>query len=112
MTEENKIFFPLFYNVLELTGSLSDEEFGWLVRELLKSGGTKEYSPSLDSKLMLAYCFILDGAIRIFNTYSRDKIQEKSKKNNKREYNFDPDEAFRIALARSYGMDAEKKKEE
>ena len=112
MTEENKIFFPLFYNTLELTGSLSDEEFGWLVRELLRSGGTKEYSPSLDPKLMLAYCFILDGAIRIFNTYSKDKIHEKSKKDNKREYSFDPEEAFRIALARSYSESEEKKSEE
>ena len=104
MTEENKIFFPLFYNALEITGSLSDAEFGCLIRELLRSRGSKTYSPSLlDAKLMLAYCFMLDTAMRIFNTYSKPKAGGKSQKEKKREYNFDAEEAFEKALARSYG---------
>ena len=104
MTEEKKIFFPLFYNTLEITESLSDAEFGLLIRELLRSRGSKTYSPSLtDAKLMLSYCFMLDTAMRIFNTYSKSKAGGKGPKDNTREYNFDAVEAFEMALARSYG---------
>lgn len=103
MTEEKKIFFPLFYNTLEITGSLSDAEFGLLIRELLRSRGSKTYSPALpDAKLMLSYSFMLDTAMRIFNTYSKHKTGSKGQKESTREYNFDAVEAFEMALARSY----------
>ena len=102
MADEKKIFFPLFYNSLELTESLSDEEFGKLTRELLRSAGKKEYSANLEPKLTMAYNFMLDSAIRIFTTYAKPKYYSHSAKPKNKEYNFDPDEAFEKALARSY----------
>ncbi len=94
MTEEKNLFLPLFYNTLELTESLSNAEFGELVRELLRSGGKKEHAAALEPKLMLAYCFMLDGAIRIFTTYGKAKNFAPSAKTKKKEYSFDPEEAF------------------
>lgn len=112
MIEEKKLFFPLFYNALELTGSLSDAEFGHLIRELLRSDGTKAYSPNLETKLMLAYCFMLDNAIRIFNSCGKPKYYIKRKKDSTREYNFDAEEAFAMALARATVWDKGEKSEE
>ena len=103
MTNENKLFFPLFYNTLELTKSFSDKEFGELIRELLKSEGRKEYAAKLGPELSIAYNFMLDNAVRLFDTYSKQKSPRKNTKAYGREYNFDPEEAFEKALARSYG---------
>ena len=107
MTEETKVFFPLFYNTLELTSSLSNEEFGVLIRELLNSRGSRDYSTSLPTNLIVPYKFMLDNAIRIFNlAYTKRAPQGKkgsTKKESERQGDFDAEEAFQKALMRSYG---------
>lgn len=110
MTETKKLFLPLFYNTLELTDGLSNEEFGKLVRELLRSTGNKEYSASLEPKLMLAYNFMLDNAIRVFTTYTKKKAYSYNSKSKNKEYNFDPEEAFQNAIARSYRSSEQKER--
>ena len=112
MSDENKLFLPLFYNTLEITGSLDDAEFGLLVRALLKSRGSKGYLPNLPKHLLLAYNFMLDEAMRVFSLYStRSGSSYGSKRSSgysaerfcKEAHtpNFDPDEAFRLAIERS-----------
>lgn len=114
MTNENKIFLPVFYNSLELTETLSNEEFGLLLRELLRSRGQKEYSANLPMHLRLAYNFMLDNAIRIFNMnlkYPMDKGAKGSsrkKLGTENERSFDGEEAFQKALARTYGTEGGK----
>ena len=108
MSEINKIFFPLFYNSLQITESLSDEEFGRLVRELLKSEGRKEYPANLTPNIILAYHFMLDDAIRIFSLSftrgARNRSSFADKKNDKtRLGDFDTEDSFQKALTRSYG---------
>ena len=114
MTNENKIFLPVFYSYLDLTESLSNEEFGLLLRELLRSHGEKGYSAELPASLRLAYNFMLDNAIRIFNSNARCSSDKAAKtavrKSNtsKHESSFDAEDAFQKALARTYGkMDNE-----
>ena len=108
MSEINKIFFPLFYSSLEITESLSDEDFGRLVRELLKSEGRKEYPAKLSPSIILAYNFMLDSAIRIFNlSFTRGarsrSVCTKTVNEKTRLGDFDAEEAFQKALMRSYG---------
>lgn len=67
MSDERRLFIPLFYNTLEITECLTDGEFGALIRELLRSGGKREYKPKLPTGLTVAYNFMLDNAQRIFS---------------------------------------------
>ena len=113
MTNENKIFLPVFYNSLELTENLSDEEFGRLLRELLRSRGERGYSANLPVHLNLAYNFMLDNAIRIFNggvKFRTDKGAKYAPRKNggsEPERSFDGEDAFKKALARTYGQKGE-----
>ena len=114
MTNENKIFLPVFYNSLDLTENLSDEEFGILLRELLRSRGERGYSANLPRHLKLAYNFMLDNAIRIFNGGVKLRMEKavkfaprKNGGSEQRERSFDVDDAFKKALARTYGQKGE-----
>ena len=106
MSEEKKLFLPLFYNTLEFTESLTNEEFGRLVRELLRSGGSTDYKPTLPQGLIIAYNFMLDNAIKIFNlNFNRPMRnltkQASEKKNTGGLHSIDADAAFEKALSRS-----------
>ena len=111
MRESNKFFFPIPYSTLEATATLSDGELGAILRELLRSGGEADYKPKLNGKLATVYGFMLCDAVRIFNLKldrRRDgaKAQPKSAASTpakRRLGDFDPNEAFENALARSYG---------
>ena len=107
MNDEKNLFFPVFYSTLEITQSLSAEEFGQLVRELLASRGRKDYVPHLSAHLSIAYSFMLDSAIRVFgNSYGAHE-KTRSRKNAPRELTPEEEayaeEAFQRALERSYG---------
>ena len=113
MTNENKIFLPVFYSSLELTENLSDEEFGKLLRELLRSRGERGYSANLPMHLNLAYNFMLDNAIRIFNCGLKRPFDKGGKYTPRKsgtgelERSFDGEDAFQKALARTYGPKGE-----
>jgi len=107
MNEEKKLFIPVFYSALEITSTLSDEEFGKIVRALLASRGRKDYVPRLASHLAIAYNFMLDSAIRVFgNSYGASQ-KSRTRSSSKRELTPEEEEyaeeAFRRALERSYG---------
>jgi hypothetical protein len=105
MSEEKNLFFPVFYNALEITQSLSNEEFGSIVRELLASGGKKSYEPNLHAHLKIIYNFMLDGAIRVF-AGAHDKSRWQKERKKPKDVLFrgedDPDEILRKALERTY----------
>ena len=106
MSDEKNLFIPLFYSVRETTASLTDSEFGLLIRELLTSRGRKDYVPHLPTNLVIAYNFMLDSAIRVFgNSYGAHE-KTRSRKNAPRELTPEEEsyaeEAFQRALERSY----------
>jgi len=104
---DKDLYMPLFYTSLELTESLSDAEFGRVVRSLLKKLGGRGSAEeeTLPQASRIAYNFMLEGAKRIIGRQVYGK-----KVNNmpepKRYGNFDPKAAFEKALERSYGKRA------
>ena len=106
MTAENaaSLYFPFFYNYYEITESLSDEEFGRLVRiVMLSMRGDKVEIPK---EFKVIYNFIVDGARRVFESrmQKRKKYeQNNSKKPKERSGDFDAEAAFKKALERTYG---------
>lgn len=110
MSEEKKLFFPIFYNALEICASLKDEEFGKLIRVLLLSGGKRDYAPNLSPHLTIAYKFMLDSAIRVFEgsygSSQRSRTQSRSKRELTPEEEQYIEETFQRALERSYGTKA------
>ena len=105
MSDEKNLFFPVFYSAFEITHSLSNEEFGSVIRELLLSRGKKSYEPKLPPHLKIIYNFMLDGAIRVFaGAYDKVRWQKDRQQPNKVLFRGedDPDEVFKKALERSY----------
>ncbi len=113
-----KVYFPFFYRHLALVGSLSNEEFGELMRAILSSEGSIPPKGALNPKLEIAYNFIVDDTARYFSKngckpqaaapqrYPTHKKQEEPKKEEapKQRYgSFDPIDAFKKAVARTYG---------
>ncbi len=107
MCEEKNLFMPIFYSALEITSALSDGEFGQIIRELLASGGKKDYVPNLPSALAIAYKFMLESAIRVFgNSYSsagKSSKQKYSRRELSPEEADYAEEVFKRALERSSG---------
>lgn len=112
MSDTKNLYMPIFYNTLELTAELSDEEFGIVIRALLtKLGNDLPREESMPVKLKIAYNYMLDAAKRIIereNSGSQKSFAKKDKAEKepfpvKRYGNFDPREAFEKALERSYG---------
>ena len=110
MQENKDLYLPIFYSYLDLTKSLSDAEFGMLVRMLLTRLGSKG-EPNVDAlpeNVKIAYGFMLDGAMRIIGrgakktntTYTAASAEKPAPK---RYGNFDPRAAFERALERTYG---------
>ncbi len=103
---EKDLYMPLFYNCLDITESLSDSEFGQLVRMLLKKlGGRGEPDISdMPRELGIAYSFMLESAMRIVGRGCNAKEKNRNKPTEYKRYgSFDPKEAFERALERSYG---------
>ena len=105
MSKEKNLFFPIFYNALEICASLSDEEFGKLIRALLASGGKKDYVPQYSPHLLIAYKFMLDSAIRVFGSGSglseKDRVKKRSPRELTPEEEEYAEEAFKRAVERS-----------
>ena len=108
MTAENSanLYFPFFYNYYDITESMSDEEFGRLVRiVMLSMRGDKVEIPK---EFKVIYNFIVDGARRVFESrIQKRKKYEQSKaqisKPKERCGDFDAEAAFKKALERTYG---------
>lgn len=64
MKEYKELYLPLFYNWLEFTEELSDEEFGILIRALLLNARENAVPENLDAKIKIVYKFMLDSAKR------------------------------------------------
>ena len=111
MTDEKNLFIPLFYSVRETTASLTDSEFGLLIRELLTSRGRKDYVPHLPMNLVIAYNFMLDSAIRVFGNSYGSQERSRGRKSAQRELTKEEadyaEEMFLRAVERSYGTGAE-----
>ena len=111
MKDTRDLYLPLFYSYLDITKSLSNAEFGMLVRMLLERLGSNG-EPSLN-KLSeagrIAYAFMLDGATRVIERGKKGSLTYNLYANNnqepKRNGNFDPKDAFKKALERSYGKE-------
>lgn len=108
MENQNSLYFPVFYNCLEITDTLTDEEFGILLRALLKHVPEGTLPNGLPPNLLMAYRFMLDSAIRVFNSHGRWANGEKRRRTENKsgsilQRGFDPEEAFQTALKRSYG---------
>ena len=110
MADEKNLFIPVFYSAKEITSSLSDGEFGLLIRELLASGGKMDYKPSLKPHLLMAYKFMLESANRVFGSYYGSSERSRGCKSSQRASNpageDDKDEAYERAFERSYGTKA------
>ena len=108
MENQNSLYFPVFYNCLEITDTLTDEEFGILLRALLKHVPEGTLPNGLPPNLLMAYRFMLDSAMWVFNSHGKwVSGAKRSRTDNKSiwisQRNFDPEEAFQTALKRSYG---------
>ena len=110
MADEKNLFIPVFYSAKEITSSLSDGEFGLLIRELLASGGKMDYKPNLKPHLLMAYKFMLESANRVFGSYygssERSRGYQSSKRAAAAEDDCAEDEAYKRAFERSYGTKA------
>ena len=100
------LYFPLFYKYYDITASMSDEDFGKLVRlVLLNMRGDRTEIPD---NLLIAYNFIIDAANRVFAKRGRTPGADGHKKQASKSApppkysNFDPEEAFKNALERNW----------
>ena len=113
MADFDKGYMPFFFNWVEITSLLSDEDFGKVVRALCEHFKDGKSPEGIPLHLQMTYAFMLDGAERAVAYQKR--VSERNKQNaaarwNKEEkkkkpdfYNFDPEDAFKRALERSYG---------
>ena len=110
--DNDRKYFPLHYKWIELTGELSDEEFGKLMRALLDGFSSGNEPEGLPLHLTIAYRFIIDAAQRVVEhreqVASRSKLNAESRwgKSARRDetsnVDFDVDDAFDRAVKRSY----------
>ena len=113
------LYFPLFYKWVSITEEFSDAEFGRLIRAVLRGAATGEEPKGLPKHLAIAYRFIYDAAQRVTEENARKTEQSrraaqarwgdsgaKATRERERQGTFDPEEAFRRALERSYGKSA------
>lgn len=111
-------YFPLFYNWFGITKSLSDEDFGILIRALMRSATEDVEVDSLPESIRVAFLFMLDNAMRTYDNQRRlsetrrDAANQRWRKNDaqtgaaektrKPRYgDFDPEEALKLAIERS-----------
>lgn len=107
MSQEKNLYFPIFYTACDNTDTLSDEEFGILIRALLKHGPTRTRPEDLHPLLISPYNFMLEAAVRVFD--ARGKSPNFSKNSAPPQYNakkdtgIDYDAVYERALERTYG---------
>ncbi len=115
--QNNKLYFPLFYKNATLLSGLTKEELGELIYAILISGGSSPPKEPLDPKLEIIFSLILEDAGRLFEknhkpqahsqqsypTYKRQEEPKKEEAPKQRYGSFDPAEAFKKAIERTYG---------
>ncbi len=105
--QNNKLYFPLFYKYASLFSILSMEEVGELIYSIvILNGGKSQESKPINSKLEAIYKLMLSDAESVFekNLPKQGAKFEKAPKEQKKRYgDFDYEDAFQKALARSYG---------
>lgn len=111
MVDFNKGYFPFFFNWVDRTARLSNEEFGIAVRALCDHFKDGSEPDGISDVAHISYSFMLDGAERAVdyqkrasdrgkeNAAARWKKDEKSQKN----YGVAVSETFELALDRTYG---------
>ncbi len=107
MDNQNKLYFPLFYKYSNLLSALTKEELGELIYAILISCGEVPPKEALDSKLEVIYKLMVNDASRLFLKNVKKPCGEykgsREKQPQKMRYgDFDVEEAFQKALARSY----------
>ncbi len=109
----NNAFFPLFYSHTSFLSRLSAADFGTLIIAITISNGCYPSKVPLPENLDIIYQFMVEEAGRLFDRYTprgkKSEMLKNPEKSEKRERygNFDPNEAFQKALARSYGKKSE-----
>jgi len=111
MADFDKGYMPFFFNWVEITSLLSDEDFGRVVRALCEHFRDGRSPEGIPLHLQMAYAFMLDSAERAVAYQKR--VSERNKQNAAARWkkeekkpqfcNFDVNEAFKRALERSYG---------
>jgi hypothetical protein len=91
MKEYKELYLPLFYNWVEFTEELSDEEFGILIRALLLNARENAVPENLDAKIKIVYKFMLDSAKRAHES-QKNLAQKRSESSNKRWHPSDANE--------------------
>jgi len=108
MDNRANLYFPFFYSHYDITESMSDADFGRLVR--LVALNLRGDETPVPPELLIPYKFMVDDARRVFGTSipksqihnKRDAARPQAREN-KRYGDFDAEAAFREALKRSYG---------
>lgn len=108
MSQEKNLYFPIFYTACENTDSLSDEDFGILIRTLLKHASDRITPEGLKPILIPPYKFILEAAIRVFDSRGKGQNSEKNpqaytQRTETKKGHIDYDAAYERAVERSYG---------
>ena len=118
--QSEMLYLPVFFNWYEITEEFSDADFGLLLRTLLNSfsSGNDDCSQTLPKRLRTVYKFMYDNSARTIATHKR--MQHARRESGYRRHSkksegadaehkgkphlsgFSPDEAFKIALERSY----------
>ena len=127
--QDDMLYLPVFFNWYEITKELSDEDFGILIRALLKDFSRGETDgrgneitdcgKEVGKHLRIVYKFMKDGASRTIESHRKaqearreggyrrwgksEKEEQKEPPKPKTRYgDFNPEEAFERALARGF----------
>ena len=113
MVDFDKGYFPFFFNWVDLTSSLTNGDFGRVVRALCEHFRDGKDPENMPLHLMMAYSFMLDGAERAVahqkraSERGRENASSRWKKEEKKPQHcdFNINSAWGRALERSYGKE-------
>lgn len=112
MVDFDKGYLPFFFNWVDLTSALTDEDFGRVVRALVENFRDGTDPENLPMHLHMAYVFMLDGAKRAVEHQRSTSSKRRENANNRwnkperkpEHLDFDVDAAVQRALDRSYSQ--------
>lgn len=108
MSQEKNLYFPIFYSTYDVTAPITDEEFGMLVRALLKHAPERTRPEGFSPHMLSLYNFMLESAVRVFDSRGKSPNFEKNTEPSPRHTaekkgHIDYDAAYQRAIERSYG---------
>ena len=115
MVDFDKGYLPFFFNWVDNTATLTDKDFGRVVRALVEHFRDGRDPENLPKHLQMAYFFMLDGAKRAVeyqknaSAKARELAGNRWKKSEKKPekkpefIDFDVEDQFKRSLERTYG---------